>query len=64
MKLTASEIDAIEEKLNEKAITLTELGNGPWFIGSSAQLALKKKIESLGTPLKDWSVKINYGIKT
>ncbi len=27
-------------------------------------LSIKLKIEQLGTPLKDWDVKINYGIKT
>ncbi len=27
-------------------------------------LALKKKIEQIGTPLKDWDIRINYGIKT
>ena len=35
-----------------------------WFIGSQAEIALKQKIERLGKPLKDWDVKINYGIKT
>ena len=25
---------------------------------------LKKKIEAIGTPLKDWDIQINYGIKT
>ena len=26
--------------------------------------SLKRKIESIGTPLKDWDISINYGIKT
>lgn len=25
---------------------------------------LKRKIESIGTPLKEWDITINYGIKT
>lgn len=28
------------------------------------ELAIKKKIEKVGTPLNEWDVKINYGIKT
>lgn len=28
------------------------------------ELKIKKKIEKIGTPLKEWDIKINYGIKT
>jgi len=35
-----------------------------WIILSPAEQALKEKIEKVGTPLKDWDVQINYGIKT
>lgn len=31
---------------------------------SSSVMALKAKIESIGTPLKEWDITINYGIKT
>ncbi|WP_236033167.1 DUF7149 domain-containing protein [Helicobacter turcicus] len=35
------------------------------FTFSDAKLsALKEKIEKIGTPLKDWDISINYGIKT
>jgi hypothetical protein len=35
------------------------------YIVVSAEMALiKKRIEEVGTPLKDWKVSINYGIKT
>ena len=36
----------------------------PWAILSSAEMKLKRKIEDVGKPLKDWGVNINYGIKT
>ena len=36
----------------------------PWTILSPAELALKQKIESVGKPLKEWDISINYGIKT
>ena len=26
--------------------------------------SIKRKIESVGVPLKDWNIQINYGIKT
>ena len=36
-----------------------------WAILSSIELSIKRKIESAGTPLKDWgNISINYGIKT
>ncbi|HON98552.1 MAG TPA: TaqI-like C-terminal specificity domain-containing protein, partial [Bacteroidales bacterium] len=35
-----------------------------WFIGSEAEQKLKEKIENSGQTLKDWDVKIYYGIKT
>ncbi|MYK95966.1 hypothetical protein F4009_18535 [Candidatus Poribacteria bacterium] len=36
----------------------------PWAILSSAELNLKRKIEDIGKPLKDWDIKISFGIKT
>jgi tRNA1(Val) A37 N6-methylase TrmN6 len=36
----------------------------PWVILSPIEQRIKWKIEEVGTPLKDWDVKINYGIKT
>jgi len=31
---------------------------------SEIEARIKSKIESTGTPLKNWDVQINYGIKT
>lgn len=31
---------------------------------SQIEQSIKSKIESVGTPLKDWDISINYGIKT
>ena len=36
----------------------------PWTILSTMELALKRKIEKVGKPLKDWDISINLGIKT
>ena len=35
-----------------------------WVILSPIEQSIKQKIESVGTPLKDWDIQINYGIKT
>ena len=35
-----------------------------WGILSPIEQSIKRKIEAVGTPLKDWDIQINYGIKT
>ena len=35
-----------------------------WVILSPIEQSIKRKIEVVGTPLKDWDIQINYGIKT
>ena len=35
-----------------------------WIILNEIEQSIKKKIEAVGTPLKDWNISINYGIKT
>ena len=35
-----------------------------WSILSDIERSIKAKIEAVGTPLKDWDIQINYGIKT
>ena len=58
-----SEID-LRKLVKERAVELKDLGSGPWFIGGEAERKLKEKIEKIGKPLKEWDVKIYYGIKT
>ncbi len=36
----------------------------PWVILSPIEQSIKAKIERYGTPLKNWDIQINYGIKT
>jgi hypothetical protein len=38
--------------------------NSSWVILSAMEQRIKKKIEAIGTPLRDWDIQINYGIKT
>ena len=35
-----------------------------WVILSPIEQSIKRKIEAVGVPLKDWNISINYGIKT
>ena len=35
-----------------------------WVILSPIEQSIKRKIETIGVPLKDWDIQINYGIKT
>lgn len=45
--------------------TICEFDNsGSWVILSPIEQSIKQKIEAVGTPLKDWDIQINYGIKT
>ena len=39
-------------------------GDGPWSVMSVAEHGVLTKMLAKGTPLKDWDIRINYGIKT
>ena len=39
-------------------------GSDSWVILSPIEQSIKKKIEAAGTPLSEWDIQINYGIKT
>ena len=39
-------------------------GDAPWSILSPLEHSVMDKMQAIGTPLKDWDVSINYGIKT
>lgn len=45
--------------------TISKYSNSDsWVILSPIEHRIKAKIEAVGTPLKDWDIQINYGIKT
>ena len=48
----------------EKHIAQEYLSDNAFTFLSAQEYQLKAKIESIGTPLKDWDISINYGIKT
>jgi adenine-specific DNA-methyltransferase len=39
-------------------------GSDSWVVLTPIERQIKEKIEQRGTPLKDWDISINYGIKT
>ncbi len=41
-----------------------DLSSEGFTFANPKELKIKKRIEEIGTPLKDWEIKINYGIKT
>lgn len=49
---------------NHSFSNFESVGGNSWVILSEIEQNIKKKIESVGTPLKDWNIQINYGIKT
>ena len=36
----------------------------PWLLLTPIESSIKEKIERIGIPLKDWDIKVNFGIKT
>mgnify|MGYP004604030721 CR=1 FL=1 len=44
--------------------TISYKNSDSWITLNSIEQSIKKKIEKVGVPLKDWDISINYGIKT
>ncbi|MBS1744558.1 MAG: Eco57I restriction-modification methylase domain-containing protein [Bacteroidetes bacterium] len=60
-----------EKLLNELSVFVRQEGAicnfnsaESWVILSDIEQRIKEKIERIGTPLKNWDIQINYGIKT
>ncbi|MGI5104260.1 type II restriction endonuclease [Treponema denticola] len=51
------------ERKNE-AVNIIFPRNSSWVILSPIEQRIKEKIEKVGVPLKEWDIRINYGIKT
>lgn len=49
---------------DDRWVTIKDLTPDTWTISSELEQSIKSKIEAKGTPLKDWDIQINYGIKT
>ena len=57
--------DNIAQYLNDNAVAMRMPASGePWAVLSSSKIALKRKVEQVGRPLRDWNVGMYFGIKT
>jgi hypothetical protein len=52
------------QSFHSTMIEINELSENSWTILTPIEQSIKAKIEKIGTPLKDWNISINYGIKT
>ena len=57
-------IDNLGAYIKQNSINIGFSTSDSWTILSSIEQSIKCKIEAVGTPLKDWNIRINYGIKT
>ena len=55
---------SISDYVRQHAVSNRFDSSGSWVILSPVEQSIKRKIESIGTPLKDWNVKIYRGILT
>ncbi|HFD1770345.1 TPA: Eco57I restriction-modification methylase domain-containing protein [Enterococcus faecium] len=54
----------MSDYIRQHAVAIDYKVGESWTILSEIEQSIKKKIEAVGTPLKDWDISINYGIKT
>ncbi|MEA2066515.1 MAG: Eco57I restriction-modification methylase domain-containing protein [Thermotogota bacterium] len=57
-------IKSLSDYVKEKSINISELTQENWVILSNKEMKIKKKIESIGKPLKDWDINIFRGVLT
>ena len=50
--------------VQQNKLTIRFDTSNSWVILTPIEQSIKSKIEAIGTPLKDWDIQINYGIKT
>lgn len=62
--LSADGLENMSDYVRQNVIDIDYKLDDPWVILSQIEQSIKHKIESVGTPLKDWDIRINYGIKT
>ncbi|MDK4439665.1 class I SAM-dependent DNA methyltransferase [Enterococcus faecium] len=54
----------MSDYIRRHAVSIDYKVGESWTILSEIEQSIKKKIEAVGTPLKDWDIKINRGILT
>ena len=61
---TLSKEDKLTELTDKNFYPMSGLDATPWTIRSPQEQSIKEKTAKIGTSLKEWDVRINYGIKT
>ena len=62
---TSRDLHNLRDFVRQHAAPMTFPKDGSsYIILSPIELSIRRKIEAVGKPLKDWDVQINYGIKT
>lgn len=64
IKKESFDIEKLSDYVKTHTINASFTPSDSWVILSEIEKSIKAKIEAVGTPLKDWEIKINYGIKT
>lgn len=54
----------IDTYLKDNGVVLDSLTSDSWIVMNTDEAKIKKRIEEIGTPLKEWDISINYGIRT
>ena len=60
----ANNLENLSGYVQKQGSTCQFKGCDSWVILSPIEQSIKRKIESIGAPLKKWDIQINYGIKT
>ena len=63
-KLNKDSLKNLSNFVQQQSVECCFESSDSWVILSPIEQSIKRKIESVGTPLKDWDIQINYGIKT
>ena len=58
------DVSKLSDYVQTHAVSSSFSSSESWSILSEIERSIKEKIEAVGTPLKDWDIQINYGIKT
>lgn len=58
------DVSKLSDYVQTHAVSSSFSSSDSWSILSEIERSIKEKIEAVGTPLKDWDIQINYGIKT
>ena len=57
-------LDNMSVYIRQNAVSIVFKTGEPWTILSQIEQSIKSKIERYGTPLKEWNIDIQYGVKT